>query len=47
MSEKMKKGGAQPGAGRPQKEKTKLVRVPIGIIDSILQIINEYRKTKK
>ena len=44
MSEKMKKGGAQPGAGRPQKEKTKLVRIPISILTEVEKMVTEHRK---
>jgi hypothetical protein len=38
-----KRGGKQPGAGRPKKEPTKLVRVPLSCIDKILEIIKSHK----
>ncbi|MFN7703342.1 MAG: hypothetical protein ACK5OS_01880 [Chryseotalea sp.] len=38
---KKKRGGPQPGAGRPKKEPTKLMRIPLSLVDIVTQLINK------
>ena len=48
----MPRGGKRPGAGRPKKEQTKRVSVPLSLLDKIKLIIknwkeNDAKKTTK
>ena len=47
----MKRGGKRPGAGRPKgsknktkKEETKVLRVPLSLLDKIKDFINNWKK---
>jgi len=40
------KGGARKGAGRPKGEGSKLVRVPLPLIEIIQKIIKDYKEKK-
>lgn len=46
-------GGARKGAGRPKlpksklKEKTKVMRVPLSLVETVEQLIDRYNDSKK
>ena len=49
---KTKRGGYRKGAGRPKytgpyREPTKQLRIPFGLFDQVIKLLDEYRKTKK
>jgi len=39
QSKAKKRGGARPGAGRPKKEPTKTIRVPVSRLDEIYKLL--------
>jgi len=40
-------GGKRKGAGRPSKEATKVIRVPVGVLDRVNSIIDLYKRQKE
>ena len=42
----MGKGGARQGAGRPKGEGTKQMRIPLGLIDLVINLIKEFKTMK-
>lgn len=40
-------GGKRKGAGRPRKEETKVIRVPVGVLDRVNSVIDLYKKQKE
>lgn len=44
MSTNSNRGGAREGAGRPKGESTKLIRVPLGAVDDVRNVIDAYRE---
>ena len=43
LTKKSGRGGYRNGAGRPKGEETKRVRVPVGCLNDVLNLINSYR----
>lgn len=47
MSNIEKRGGKRPGAGRPAGEKTVQIRVPVGAVDLVRSLVENYRNGLK
>lgn len=45
MKKRPTHGGAREGAGRPAKETTQVMRVPLALVPKVLKMINARKKT--